>query len=109
MNGKPWTDAEIWLFIALYPDMDNKKLPRKFKRTTFSINAAAGVLGVQKSAKYCANLAWRSRLPIVGRLYRFPKGHVPMNKGRRRPGWFAGRMRETQFKGIYIHNYLTDS
>ena len=105
MNGKPWTDAEIWRFIALYPDMDNTKLARKFRRTTFSINAAAGVLGVHKSAKYCANLAWRSRLPIVGRPYRFPKGHVPANKGLRRPGWFAGRMRETQFrKGQFPFN-----
>jgi len=98
MNGKPWTDAEIWQFIALYPDMENSKLARKFGRTTGSINTAAGVLGVHKSAEYCSSLAWRSRLPIVGRPWRFPRGHVPANKGSRRPGWFAGRMRETQFK-----------
>ena len=34
----------------------------------------------------------------AGRRYRYPKGHVPNNKGLRRPGWFSGRMRETQFK-----------
>jgi len=54
MNGKPWTDAEIWRFIALYPDMDNATLARKFRRTTFSINAAAGVLGVH-SRTSCAS------------------------------------------------------
>lgn len=29
---------------------------------------------------------------------RFPKGHVPVNKGLRRPGWGPGRMKSTQFK-----------
>jgi hypothetical protein len=97
MNGNPWTDAEIWRFLALYSDMENAKLARKFGRTTSSINAAAGVLGVHKSAEYCASLAWRSRLPIVGRLWRFPKGHIPMNKGIK--GWQAGgRSVHTQFK-----------
>jgi hypothetical protein len=33
-----------------------------------------------------------------GMAHRYPKGHVPANKGLRRPGWHAGRMRETQFK-----------
>lgn len=33
--------------------------------------------------------------------HRFQKGQIPHNKGLRRPGWFRGRMRETQFvKGI---------
>lgn len=34
----------------------------------------------------------------VGAAFRFPKGHVPANKGLRRPGWTAGRMADTQFK-----------
>ncbi len=39
-----------------------------------------------------------SREDHGGRLHRFPKGHVPFNKGMRRPGWSAGRMASTQFK-----------
>ena len=40
----------------------------------------------------------------------FKPGHVPANKGQRRPGWSAGRMRETQFKkgertGIAARNW----
>lgn len=39
--------------------------------------------------------------------YRFKKGQVPMNKGLRRPGWFRGRMRETQFKkGNLSHTHV---
>lgn len=33
-----------------------------------------------------------------GRTGCYPKGHVPDNKGLRRPGWAPGRMAETQFK-----------
>jgi hypothetical protein len=34
----------------------------------------------------------------VGARFRFQKGHVPANKGLRRPGWGPGRMRQTQFR-----------
>jgi hypothetical protein len=34
----------------------------------------------------------------VGAAFRFPKGHVPANKGLRRPGFAPGRMKDTQFK-----------
>jgi hypothetical protein len=34
----------------------------------------------------------------IGAPYRFTKGHVPANKGLRRPGWGPGRMKETQFR-----------
>jgi hypothetical protein len=37
-------------------------------------------------------------VPIEGAGSRFPKGHVPANKGLRRPGWAPGRMKETQFQ-----------
>jgi hypothetical protein len=34
----------------------------------------------------------------VGKDFRYPPGHVPANKGLRRPGYAPGRMAETQFK-----------
>lgn len=41
---------------------------------------------------------------------RFTPGTTPPNKGLRRPGWHAGRMRETQFKkgrpASEAHNYV---
>lgn len=41
----------------------------------------------------------------------FVKGQIPFNKGLRRPGWHAGRMKETQFKkgcrlGIAAKNWV---
>jgi hypothetical protein len=38
------------------------------------------------------------KLAIAGAPFRYPKGHVPANKGLRRPGYTRGRMAETQFK-----------
>jgi len=102
-----WTDAEIWRFLALYPDASNASLARRFQRTLPSITAMSGVIGVHKSAEYLARLNRRlgRRLQKFGRAYRFPPGHVPSTLGLRRPGWAPGRMRETQFQKGHQRNF----
>jgi len=57
-------------------------------------------MGLTKSAAYLASpAACRLRKgDNVGAARRFRPGHVPANKGLRRPGWSTGRMAETQFK-----------
>jgi hypothetical protein len=58
-------------------------------------------LGLAKSQEYLAGEEMRrlhQALVKAGQAARFPKGHVPANKGIRRPGWAPGRMGETQFK-----------
>lgn len=98
MTRKLWTDDEIWRLIALHADTSNASLARTFGRTYTSICAMASVLGLQKSAEYLSGIAHRTGAVQAGIAYRFPKGHVPANKGLRRPGWAPGRMKETQFK-----------
>lgn len=95
-----WTAEEDARLRRLYPNTQTKRLARVFKRSTVRIYARANVLGLHKSAAYLASAdACRLRRgDNVGAAYRFPKGHVPANKGLRRPGWAPGRMRETQFK-----------
>jgi hypothetical protein len=64
---------------------------------------------LHKSAKYMASLddIESERLRLHGAAHRFPSGHVPANKGLRRPGFAPGRMAETQFKkGHTPKNYL---
>jgi len=78
-------------------------------RSTSSVYAAADRLGLKKSEAYLASpAACRLRRgDNVGAAFRFKPGHVPANKGARRPGWSRGRMRETQFKkGQQSANYL---
>lgn len=100
MNGRPWTDRDVALLRELYPDTPTKDLVRRFGRKIQRVYAKAKQLGLRKSGAYLASPhACRLRRgDNVGAAFRYPKGHVPANKGMRRPGWFAGRMRETQFK-----------
>ena len=98
MNGKPWTDAQLWRLIALHADISNKVLARRLGHSYASVCGMATNLGLKKSPEYLSSIPARTGMLQAGREYRFPKGHVPNNKGLRRPGWFRGRMRETQFK-----------
>jgi len=70
------------------------------RRTVCAIDARADKLGLHKSAAYLASpAACRLRRgDHVGAAFRFRPGHVPANKGLRRPGFAPGRMKDTQFK-----------
>jgi hypothetical protein len=108
-----WKPEEIAKLRRLYPDAKASTLVRVFHRPMCQIYTAAARYGLEKSAAFHANAKLSGRfdkLSRAGDRYRFPKGHVPANKGLRRPGYAPGRMRETQFKkgemtGAAQHNY----
>jgi len=109
MNGKPWTKVQLRELRRLYPHVKTSKLERRLRHCVHSIYRKAAELGIRKTAKYLASKdACRLRRgDNVGAAYRYPKGHVPANKGLRRPGWAPGRMRETQFKkGVPSRNAM---
>ena len=94
---------------AIFADRSSAEVARILRRPLASVNQKAHQLGMKKSARYMASpAACRLRRgDNVGKATRFPKGHVPANKGLRRPGWSRGRMAETQFKkGQRSSNYL---
>jgi hypothetical protein len=95
-----WSTADDAALRRAYPNEPNTALARRLRRTVFAIYGRANILGVKKSVAYLASPhACRLRRgDEVGKRFRFPKGHVPANKGLRRPGWSTGRMKETQFK-----------
>jgi hypothetical protein len=65
-------------------------------------------MGLRKSVTYLAgpDACRLRRGDNVGAACRFLPGHVPANKGLRRPGWAPGRMVETQFKpGVKPHTW----
>jgi hypothetical protein len=108
-----WTSEQLELLRALYPDTPTKDIAARFNVSLDLVYRAAKRMGVDKSAEYLASpAACRLRRgDQVGKAFRFPKGHVPANKGQRRPGYSPGRMRETQFKkgemsGAAQHNYV---
>lgn len=99
-NRKPYSAAEKRRLRKLFPRMSSFKVAKRMKRSVCSVNGMATKFGLHKTAKYLASPdACRLRRgDNVGEPFRFRPGHVPANKGLRRPGYAPGRMAETQFK-----------
>lgn len=97
---RPWTSADDAVLRRLYPNTVTATVSKRLGRSISTTYQRAYSLGLRKSAAYLASPdACRLRRGVpVGASYRFSKGHVPANKGLRRPGWAPGRMRETQFR-----------
>lgn len=95
-----WSEADDAELRRVYPNEPNTAIAQRLRRTVFAIYARADKLGLKKSAAYLAgpHACRLRRGDNVGARFRFPKGHVPANKGLRRPEFAAGRMKETQFK-----------
>lgn len=87
------------MLAELYPNTPTAELAQVIGRTVRQIYGMAKRLGIGKSAEYLASPA-ASRLrrgDEIGKAYRFPRGHIPANKGKKgMPS--VGRMAETQFK-----------
>jgi hypothetical protein len=98
MNGRLWTAVEEMFLRKQYSTVAIGELAKQFKRSEQSVAVRASLLGLRKDK--------RAENPHFA-AHRFPKGHVPQNKGIRRPGFAAGRMAETQFKkGRKPHNWM---
>lgn len=95
-----WSAAEDALIRDRYPHEPTVALAKRLQRSLSSVYQRAYSFGLKKSAAYLASpAACRLRRgDNRGGRSRFPKGHVPFNKGLRRPGWGPGRMKDTQFK-----------
>lgn len=95
-----WEPEDDALLVARYPHEKTATVARVLRRSLPSVFNRARKLGLRKTVEYLASAdAYRLRRgDNVGKATRFPKGHVPANKGLRRPGWGPGRMKETQFK-----------
>lgn len=95
-----WRKAEDTTLVRLYPDTPTAEIARRLDRTVGATYQRAAHLGLAKSAAYLAGPnACRLRCgQNIGAASRFAPGHVPANKGLRRPGWGPGRMKSTQFR-----------
>ncbi len=95
-----WTADQIETLRINYADFPTFLVAHVCGMSIDRTYAMANRLGLKKSAAYLAS-DWACRLrrgDNVGAAYRYPKGHVPANKGLRRPGYTRGRMTETMFK-----------
>lgn len=113
MRGRAWKAAERAAVVRRYPHEATSVIARDLGRSVSAVYGLASKLRLLKSAAFLASpAACRLRRgDKVGAASRFLKGHVPANKGLKRPkGWGPGRMKETQFtkgvrRGIAVHLY----
>lgn len=107
MNRRIWTAREIALVREIYPHRPTAEIARQLGhgRTVGKVHAIANKLGVHKTPEFLAQHCRIRPGQKIGAAFCYPKGHVPANKGLRRPGFGPGRMKETQFKkGQLPHN-----
>lgn len=97
---RPWQEWELALLLEQYPDTPTRILARSLGRSESAIYGRAAIMGLKKSDAYVdgPDACRLRRGDNVGAACRFLPGHVPANKGLRRPGWAPGRMAQTQFK-----------
>jgi len=98
MKGRQWTKEENDMMHAFYPDNTMETMKAMLGRSESSIYGHADLLGISKSKEYLDSpKACRLRRgDNIGKAYRFPKGHVPVNKGVK--GINYEGMKPTQFK-----------
>jgi hypothetical protein len=97
-----WTPAQLKILRARYPHEKTERVAKDLGLPLHKVYNAAKRMGLEKTPEYLASPdACRLRREgEVGKAFRYPKGHVPANKGARRPGYSVGRgrMQSTQFK-----------
>lgn len=98
MKGSPWTKKAIAAMRRRYPHEPTAAIAADLGIAVSACYQMAAKLGLKKTPEYLSSPTACRLRDNVGAASRFLPGHVPANKGLRRPGWARGRMAETQFK-----------
>jgi hypothetical protein len=106
--SKRWSEDERIVLREKYENTPSIDIAHELGRALSSVHNHAAKLGLKKSKQTIAAMS-RAKLERgdhASIYHRYPKGHVPANKGLRRPGWSPGRMADTQFrKGNKPHTW----
>lgn len=111
MNGKPLTEQQKELIKKLYPHKLTKDIAILINRNESTIYTYANANGIYKTIEYLASDASgrKNVLHESGKAFRFPKGHVPFNKGKQMPVEVYEKVKRTMFKkGQISHNTKID-
>ncbi len=100
VNRRLWSAQELAIVRELYPHTPTAEIAAQLGRgrTTGKVHAIANKIGVHKTPEFLGLFCRIRPGQKIGAAFCYPKGHVPANKGTRRPGYGPGRMKETQFK-----------
>jgi hypothetical protein len=110
MTRRFWTEQEVELLREIYPNLKGEVVAERLGISLKRVYNKAKQLELRKSQAFFASPASCRTNGKQGIGTRFETGHVPANKGLRRPGWAPGRMAETQFrkgerKGVAVDLY----
>jgi hypothetical protein len=99
-RSRKYPDNVIETVREMYPTTLATEIAAQLGRSVNYVYRVANSIGVRKdpTVRDEQQKAFFKKLAESGKSHRYPKGHVPANKGLRRPGWSPGRMKETQFK-----------
>lgn len=85
MRGFDWTDEALAIIKEMYPDNKTSLIAERLGVGIGIVYRKANELGLKKSEAF--NLSYESgrinKLTLKGEAFRFKKGNVPMNKGRK--------------------------
>ena len=100
MSGKQWTNTEDDFMRKHYPSESNPVICEKLGRSLRSVYSRAKILGLKKTAEFMQE-QWQmlaENLQNNGKRYRFPKGNIPANKGKKMPANVYEKARKTMFR-----------
>lgn len=110
-NRKLWTEQERQVLIEKYPNSYTSEISNLLNRSVRSIYAQATLMGLKKSDHFMQMELKKQadRLREDGANYRFNKGHISHNKGRKMPKELYEKCKSTMFKkGNLPHNTKQD-
>ena len=88
---------EIDILIELYPNHSAKYIASLINKTERGVYNKAHELGLVKDPEYMKTVGFQKGSE-VGAPYRFKKGHVPANKGKKMPEEIKQRVKHTFFQ-----------
>lgn len=111
MQRHVFTPHEIAQIRDLYPNHTNREIARILGCSVYSINNRAHAMGLKKPASFVLQTkrSLGENLVKSGARHRFPKGHIPANKGKKMSQEQYQRSARTMFrKGNLPANTLHD-
>jgi hypothetical protein len=100
MNRRIWSYEEKVKVTELYPEMLSEDLAKILSRTVRQVYNAARKLGLKKSEAFLnSQMSGRiNKMTEKGKMYRYPKGNIPFNKGQKMPKEVYEKAALTMFK-----------
>lgn len=97
MKGK-WTQEEIEILSRLYPNHYAREIAGILGRGISSIHCKAQALGIESSKEKIQRTGYEASKSPASIAARFPKGHIPDNKGKRVSPETYAKCQPTMFK-----------